>query len=180
MPCQAHRPTATGRAKYEAAIGAGLIKEAQDDESGAIDAYNAAAGRVLALVKRELRGCLRLELGRLFSRAQVMATAVKLRQAEKSSNKKALLAKLRTELESARPENLRRKYRSLPKNAQDALVQGARDPMVRAVANNGIGLAYLVEDRFEEAVLALKEVTVTVQPAGSLVGLRVGYHVSEI
>ena len=145
---------------YEAAIGAGLIKESQGDESGAIDAYNAASGKVLAIVKREQRACLRLELGRLFSRAQVMATALKLRQAEKSSNKKALLAKLRTALLSAKPDNLRKKYRSMPKAVQDALVLGARDPMVRAVANNGIGLAFLVEKRYDEAVVPLREVTV--------------------
>ena len=71
---------------------------------------------------------------------------------------------LRTWIRMGMPEELRRKgsAEGLPPSAIDALVAGARDPAVQAVALNGIGLAYLNEPKpkYEMALLAFKAVVV--------------------
>jgi len=147
------------RYAYEAAIGPGKIKEAQGDLAGSIDAYNRAAGVLLSLLDKERRVCLLSELGRAYSRARILGADVKLRQAEKSGTA-ALFMKLKVELKAESPEALLRKYAAKTKPVRDALVRGARDPFVRAVASNGIGLAELKSKNYEEAVIAFKEVTV--------------------
>ena len=58
------------------------------------------------------------------------------------------------------PEALERKYRTLPASQRVALVEGALDPQVQAVMQNGLGLAWLQDGRYEEAILAFRAVEV--------------------
>jgi hypothetical protein len=68
--------------------------------------------------------------------------------------------KLRAFIEEGSPDALKKKFASRAKREMDALVAGARDPFVQAVAQNGLGLAYLAEQRYEEAVMAFDSVQV--------------------
>lgn len=147
------------RYAYEAAIGPGTIKEAQGDLDGAINEYNKASGTIISLLDQERHPSLLAELGRAYSRTRTLGAAVKLRQAEAADNA-GLFAKLKAQLKAESPDMLLRKFGTKPQPVKDAIVRGARDPMVRAVAGNGIGLAELKAKNYEEAVFAFKTVTV--------------------
>ena len=147
------------RYAYEAAIGPGSLKEAQGDLEAAINEYNKASGTIISLLDQERRASLLVELGRAYSRTRTLGAAVKLRQAEKAKNP-GLFAKLKAQLKAESPEMLIRKFGSKPQPVKEAIVRGARDPMVRAVAGNGIGLAELMSKNYEDAVFAFKQVTV--------------------
>lgn len=147
------------RYAYEAAIGPGAILEAKGELKAAVDAYNRAAGVIISVLDKERRTALLAELGRAYSRARIMGAAVKIREAEASGNAAAYQT-IKAQLKLESPEALMKKFGAKPKPVKDALVRGARDPLVRAVASNGIGLANLKAKKYEEAIVAFKEVTV--------------------
>ncbi len=148
---------------YEGKAGAGAIAEAKSNPPGAIEGYNGAATTMEFLLKDEQRGWMQWEYGRYYSRARMRVAAVKLKQAEKRKAASAF-ADLRNWIRQGMPETIRdrAKAKGLPPAAVTALVAGARDPVVQAVALNGIGLAYLNEPRpkYEDALLAFKAVVV--------------------
>jgi len=143
----------------ESKLGPGMIAEAQDKLVEAVTAYTAASDVMRILLEKEARGCFRKELGRLYSLARTRAAAVKLKSAEDHQSK-AEFQELRKFLDEGSTDALRKKFSTRPKAEIDAIVAGARDPSVQAVTENGLGLAYLHEGRFEDAVLAFRGVTV--------------------
>jgi tetratricopeptide (TPR) repeat protein len=143
----------------EAKLGPGAIAEAQEKPVEAVTAYTAAADVMSILLGNETRACFRRELGRYYSQARARAIAVLLKAAE-AHKSKAEFANLRTFIDEGSPESIRKKFGSRPKPEVEALVAGARDPKYQAVAQNGLGLAYLNEGRAEEAVLAFLSVSV--------------------
>lgn len=97
--------------------------------------------------------------GQLYSLARLRVASAKLLQAEKVGG--AAFASLRSYIEAGEPSTLQDKYASkLSEQALRALLAGARMAEIQAVGLNGKGLAYLEEKRYEEAILAFKEVTV--------------------
>jgi tetratricopeptide (TPR) repeat protein len=144
---------------YEALLGPGVIAEAEDNHLKAIQLYDDAANSMRLMLEQETRGCLQRKLGRLYSRARMHAAAVMLRQAEQNRSP-AEFRSLKEYIERGSPEALARTYRSLPTPQLEALVAGAMDPQVQAVAQNGIGLAYLEQNKFEEAILTFRSVEV--------------------
>jgi hypothetical protein len=144
---------------YEAKLGPGRIAEAGGKTLDAVNAYTDAANFMRLLLEKETRGCVRKEIGRLFSRARVEAAGVMLRQAEKTRSS-AEFANLRQFIEQGTPQALMKTYRALPKAQLDALIEGAMDPRVQAVAQTGLGLAYLQEKAYEQAILAFRSVEV--------------------
>lgn len=148
---------------YEGKIGPGVIAEAKDNPTGAVEGYNGAATTMEVLLKDENRAWMQGEYGRYFSRARMRVAAVKLKNAEKRKAASAF-ADLRNWIKQGQPETLRQRAKSkgLPPAAIAALVAGARDPVVQAVGLNGIGLAYLSEPtpKYEQALLAFKAVVV--------------------
>ena len=144
---------------YEAKLGPGRIAEAQGKYVQAINAYKDTASFMRLLLPRETRGCFRRLIGRLHSRARMQAAGIMLQRAEKNRSP-AEFAELRDFINESTPEALERKYRTLPSAQRKALVEGALDPQVQAVMQNGLGLAYLQEEKFEEAILAFRAVEV--------------------
>ena len=145
---------------FEAKLGAGKIAEAQKKYTDAETAYNNAVTNMELLLKDEKRNCLRMAIGRYFSRARMRVAAIKLAHAEKRKAATAFQS-LRAFIEQGNPVALRKRYGSrLTKDAVDALVAGSRDPQVQAVAQNGIGLAYLNEKKYEDALIAFRSVVV--------------------
>ena len=144
---------------YEAKLGTGRIAEAQGKYLEAINAYKDAASFMRLLLPRETRGCFRRVIGRLHSRARMQAAGIMLQRAEKNRSPSEF-AELRDFINQSTPKALEQKYRTLPKTQRDALVEGALDPRVQAVMQNGLGLAYLQEGKFEDAILAFRAVEV--------------------
>jgi tetratricopeptide (TPR) repeat protein len=144
---------------YEAKLGPGRVAEAKGQDDGAIIEYDRAAQLMDVLVRDETRRCVRLELGRYYSRARTEAARIMLRQAEKAASPPAF-AKLREFIEKGSADALRSKFASRSPGEIEAFVAGARDPEVQAVAQNGLGLAYLNEGRLEEALVAFRSVAV--------------------
>jgi tetratricopeptide (TPR) repeat protein len=144
---------------YEAKVGAGEIAEAQGKPVDAVNAYVAAADVMRILLEKETHNCARREIGRYYSKARMKGAEVKLHAAEEHRSK-AEFADLRKYIEDGSPDAIRQKFAGRPKAEIDAVVAGARDPYVQAVAQNGLGLAYLNEGAFEEAVLAFRGVDV--------------------
>ena len=148
---------------YEGKMGAGAIAEAQGKLVEAQTAYKAAGIALLQMLKDEQRQCLRGELGRYYSLARIRVAAVMLSDAEKSNSGPAYM-KLAAFVDGGSPEKLRGVARKegLTKGAADALIAGARDPNVQAIALNAEGLANLNASppRPEQALIAFKAVTV--------------------
>ncbi len=144
---------------FEARLGAGLIAEAEGKYVQAINAYKDAATFMRLLLPRETRACFRNLIGRLHSRARMRAAGIMLRRAEKNKSP-AEFAELRDFIHESTPEALAKKYRTLPGSQKDALVEGALDPEVQAVMQNGLGLAFLQEGKFEDAILSFRAVEV--------------------
>jgi hypothetical protein len=148
---------------YEGKIGPGVIAEAQGNLTKAVNGYNSAGTTIEVLLKDETRRWLQEQYGRYYSLARMRVAAVKLKDAEKRKAASAF-ADLRNWIKAGMPEELRRRgqTKGYPPNAVKALVAGARDPAVQAVAMNGIGLAFLNEPKpkYEEAMIAFKGVIV--------------------
>jgi hypothetical protein len=143
----------------EAKLGPGEIAEAQGKPQDAQTAYTAAANLMAVLLETEGRNCLRREIGRLYSVARMRAAAVMLRAAEEHKSPAEFKA-LREFIEQGSPEALRKKFGTRPAPEVEALVGGAQDSFVQAVGQNGLGLAYFNEKRYDEAILALRAVSV--------------------
>ncbi len=144
---------------YEAALGGGIIEEAKGNAEDASKAYQSALTIVSQLLKNEMRKCLQLELGRYYSRARIRAAKVKLDQALEADNA-ATYNRLRVFIEAGMPDALKSKFAGQSKAVTDAIVSGARDPEVQAVASNGLGLAYLHEGKAVEALVHFDTVRV--------------------
>lgn len=144
---------------YEAKLGPGKIAEAKGDDRNAYEAYVDTANYMKLLIGKEVRPCLRREIGLYFSFARREAARVLLRQAEENKSPTEF-QKLRNFIRESTPEVLMQKFGSLPKSQRDALVQGALDARVQAVMQNGMGLANLNDKKYEEAILAFRAVEV--------------------
>lgn len=144
---------------YEAKLGPGRIAEAKGDDRKAYEAYVDTANYMKLIIGKEVRPCIRREIGRYFSLARTEAARVLLRQAEENKSPTEFL-KLRNFIEESTPAALEKKFGSLPKAQRDALVQGALDSGVQAVMENGKGLAYLNDKLYEDAILAFRAVEV--------------------
>lgn len=148
---------------YEGLIGGGSIAEAKGDLTGAVEGYRGAIPTMEVLLGQETRSYMRQRYGRYYSQARMRVAAVKLRAAEQRKAP-AAFADLRQWIQGGMPEAIRRRAKSkgMPAESISALVAGARDPAVQAVAYNGLGLAYLNEPKpkYEDAMLAFKAVTV--------------------
>jgi hypothetical protein len=144
---------------YVAATGGGHIAEAKGDLKAAVSEYSRAASSLLAILGTEKHRCHQLELGRFFARARALAIRVKLKEAERTNNK-GLYVQLGKELAAETPAQLKTKYQSKPKAVLTAIMVGAQDPEVRAISSIGMGLADFHAGRFEDAVIAFREVTV--------------------
>lgn len=148
---------------YEGKIGPGLIAQARGDLGQAKVAYNAAGLTLLTMIKNEGRGCLRQELGRYYSLARTRMAEAMLADAEKRNSPPAF-QELAGFLQQGTPEALRRLAAGNGLDAEMtlALVNGARDPEVQAVALNGEGLGHLNAARpdLERALVAFRTVDV--------------------
>lgn len=144
---------------YGAKLGPGVVAEARGKDLDAINAYTDTANFMRLLLRNETRGCFRRDIGRLFSMARMKAAGVMLRRAEKNRSP-AEFQDLREFIEQSTPDALKRQFKNLPAAQREALVEGARDPVVQAVMQNGLGLAYLQEGKLEEAILAFRSVQV--------------------
>jgi tetratricopeptide (TPR) repeat protein len=147
---------------FEALLGPGRLAEQGGNALDAVTQYGRAADLMIQLLRDETQPCYRRELGRLYSEARMHAAGVMLEQAEKNKSP-AEFATLRAYIQAGTPEALRHdpKVTVLPKSQQDAIVAGAMDPAVQAVAQNGLGLAYLQEKQYGAAILAFRSVEVT-------------------
>jgi tetratricopeptide (TPR) repeat protein len=142
---------------YEAKVGPGLIAEAQNDAEKAVQAYERAPTALETLIAQVPSRCLRLEAGRYFSQVRARAAALLLDKAEKAGSDAAFLS-LKTFLMDGQPEALQQRFSGRPREQLEALMAGARDPEVQAVAMTGLGMAYRAEKKYDEAILALRTV----------------------
>ncbi len=144
---------------YEAKIGPGRIAEAQGETDKAVQAYERAPTALETLLGQAPNRCLRLEIGRYYSRVRMHAGELLLRKAEAAGNPAAFLS-VKTYLEESQPDALKRRLAGRPPEQVEALLAGARDTEVQAVLLSGLGQAYLADRRFDDAVLALAGVAV--------------------
>lgn len=144
---------------YESKIGPAYVAEAQGKYMDAINLAGDASTVMRIALKDEGRDCFRKALGRYFSRGRMEQVRIRLQQAEKDRSP-AQFQQLRTLINSSSPEALKRSFSVLPAAQLTALVDGAMDPKVQAVMKNGLGLAYLSEKKYEEAIHAFRAVEV--------------------
>jgi len=144
---------------YASKLGPGRIAEAQGKYLDAIRGYKDAANFMRLLLPRETRGCFRRMIGRLYSRGRMEAARVMLQRAEKNKSP-AELAELRGFIQESTPDAIRQAFQSLPASQRQPLEEGALDPQVQSVMQNGLGFTYLLEEKFEDAVLAFRSVEV--------------------
>lgn len=144
---------------FEAKMGPARVAEAQGRYLDAINASKDAATTMVLMIKEEVRGCLRRELGRYYSRARMLEARIRLQQAEQNRSA-AEYRQLRDFINESSPEALKRTFGTLPEDQRDALVAGAMDPNVQAVFQNALGFAALQERRYDEAILAFRGVEV--------------------
>ena len=153
-------PSIGPRFAFEAKLGAGRIAEAKGDVPGAESAYEAAASALQAMLDApSADSCARRELGRYWAEARVQKARVMLNNAEKLDSPPEY-ARLRKFLEEGSPESLKARLTGRPPEVVDAVVAGAQAPTVQAVVQNGIGLAYLNEKRYVDAMFAFNEVRI--------------------
>ena len=156
------------RFAYEAKIGPGRIAEAKGSTQDAGMAYDAASAALQSLFDQATDPCGRRDLGRLYNEARMQRARVMLEAAQKTEAPSDY-AELRKYLEAGRPEALRTKFAGKPADVIDAVVAGALAPSVQAVAQTGIGLAFLSEKKYSEAVFALTNVRIKYFAVGEAV-----------
>ncbi len=156
------------RFSYEAKIGPGRIAEAKGSNQDAGMAYDAASAALQSLFDQATDACSRRDLGRLYNEARMQRARVMLEAAQKTEAPSDY-AELRKYLEAGRPEALRTKFAGKPAEVIDAVVAGALAPTVQAVAQTGIGLAFLSEKKYSEAVFALTNVRIKYFAVGEAV-----------
>jgi hypothetical protein len=142
---------------FEGMVGEGVLLEAEGKD--AESAYDRVAATMVIRLEKETAPCVQRTYGALYSLARLRVASAKLVSAEKVGG--AAFGALRRYIEQGEPETLQERYAGkLPAEALRALLAGARMAEIQAVGLNGKGLAYLEEKRYEEAVLAFKEVAV--------------------
>lgn len=156
------------RFAYEAKLGPGRVAEAKGSTTDAGMAYDAASAALQSLFDQATDPCSRRDLGRLYNEARMQRARVMLEAAQKT-DAASDYAELRKYLESGKPEALRAKFAGKPAEVVDAVVAGALAPTVQAVAQTGIGLAYLSEKKYPEAVYALTNVRIKYFAVGEAV-----------
>jgi tetratricopeptide (TPR) repeat protein len=144
---------------FEAKVGPGLIAEAQGDVDKAVQAYERAPTALDSMLQQATSRCLRLEIGRYFSQVRAKAAALLLHKAQNGGGPSAFVT-LRTFLVEGQPEALQARFSAKSPEQLEALMAGARDPQVQAIAQTGLGLTYLNEQKYDEAILALQAVAV--------------------
>lgn len=147
------------RFAYEAKLGPGRVAEAKKDLTGAETAYEAAAAAVQSLLEQTTDPCSRRDYGRYYNEARMEKARV-MREAAEKEGSAAAFGRLRTFLQQGTPEALKAKLAGKPAEVIDAVMAGALAPTVQAVAQNGIGLAFLAEKKYSEAVFAFAQVRV--------------------
>jgi tetratricopeptide (TPR) repeat protein len=146
---------------FEAKTGPGFIAKAQGDVDKAVQQYERAPTALEAMLAQAPNRCIRLEIGRYFSQVRARAAALLLEKAQNGGPGAAsAFITLKTFLEEGQPEALQAKFGSRPPEQLEALMAGARDPQVQAVAQTGLGLAFLNDGKYDEAIAALTSVTV--------------------
>jgi len=156
------------RFAYEAKLGPGRVAEAKGSTTDAGMAYDAASAALQSLFDQATDPCSRRDLGRLYNEARMQRARVMLEAAQKTEAPSDY-AELRKYLESGKPEALRTKFAGKPAEVVDAVVAGALAPTVQAVAQTGIGLAFLSEKKYAEAVYALTNVRIKYFAVGEAV-----------
>lgn len=159
---------------YEAKLGAGMIAEAQSDTEKAVQAFERAPTALDTLLSQAPNRCLRLEIGRYYSQARARAAALLVRRAE-AANTDGEYVKLKSFLSDGLPEALQAKFRGRPPEQLEALMAGARDPDAQAVTLTGLGMAYRAEQRFDDAIFALRSVAVRYFGARSYAAMALYY-----
>ncbi|MBL9088621.1 MAG: hypothetical protein JNM10_15895, partial [Planctomycetia bacterium] len=144
---------------YEAKLGPGRVAEAKKDLNAAEAAYEAATAAVQSLLEQAADACTRRDFGRFYNEARMEKARV-MREAAEKDGSAAAFGRLRAFLQQGTPEALRAKLAGKPPELVDAVMAGALAPTVQAVAQNGIGLAFLAEKKYAEAVFAFTQVRV--------------------
>ena len=152
-------PSLAPRWSYEAKRGTGLIAEAKGVGTEAEANYEAAAAALQSLLEKAPDLWSRREFGRYFNEARVQKARVMRESAEKAGSP-AEFGRLRTFLQTFTPEALKAKFPTSPPEVFDAVVAGAMAPSVQAIVENGVGLAYLYEKKYVDALFAFNEVRV--------------------
>lgn len=147
------------RFSYEAKMGPGRIAEAKGDMNAAEAAYEAGASAIQSLFDQPLDPCSKRELGRWYHEARMQKARILLSVAEKSGSA-ADFGRLRTYLQQGTPDALKAKFSGKPSDVVDAVMAGGLSPSVQAVAQNGIGLAFLAEKKYADAIAAFTAVRV--------------------
>jgi tetratricopeptide (TPR) repeat protein len=146
------------RFAYAAKMGPGRIAEAKGDANAAQSAYDAGTAALQSLLEQPADACTRRDLGRFYSEARMQKARVMLGAAEKGGP--AVYAQLRAYLAQGTPEALRQRMAGKPAEVVDAVVGGALAPTVQALAQNGVGLAFLAEKKYADAVNAFTQVRI--------------------
>jgi len=147
------------RFAYEAKLGPGRVAEAKKDMTGAETAYEAATAALQSLLEQASDPCSRKEYGRFYNEARMEKARV-MREAAEKDGSPAAFGRLRTFLQQGTPEALKAKLAGRPPEVVEAVMGGALAPTVQAVAQNGIGLAFLAEKKYGEAVYAFTQVRI--------------------
>lgn len=147
------------RFSYEAKMGPGRIAEAKGDLNAAEAAYEAGASAIQSLFEQPMDPCSKRELGRWYHEARMQKARVLLAVAEKSQSAPEF-GRLRTFLQQGTPDALKARFAGKPAEVVDAVMAGALSPTVQAVAQNGIGLAFLAEKKYADAIAAFTAVRV--------------------
>ncbi len=147
------------RFAYEAKLGPGRVAEAKKDLTGAETSYEAATAAVQSLLEQTTDACSRRDFGRFYNEARMEKARV-MREAAEKDGSAAAFGRLRTFLQQGTPEALKTKLAGKPPELVDAVMAGALAPTVQAVAQNGIGLAFLAEKKYGDAVFAFAQVRV--------------------
>jgi hypothetical protein len=147
------------RWSFEAKVGPGRVAEIKGVGTEAETAYEAAAAAMDSLLVEAKDRPSRDALGRYYNETRMRKAAIMLRTAE-SEKSPAAYGRLRDYLNGGTPEALERKFSGKPPEVVAAVKAGAMSPTVQAVAQNGIGLAYLAEKKWTEALFAFGSVRI--------------------
>jgi hypothetical protein len=147
------------RWSFEAKVGAGKIAEAKGSTTEAESAYEAAASALQSLLEQAPDAPARRALGRYWAEARVQKARVMLHAAEKADSPPEY-ARLRGFLQEGTPDAIRQKFAGKSAEVVEAVVAGALSPTVQAIVSNGIGLSYLSEKKYVEALFAFSEVRI--------------------
>ncbi len=147
------------RWSYEAKVGTGRVAALKGIATEAESRYESAAAAVESLFATAPDQATRVELGRFYNEARMRKAQVMLEAAERDKSP-AAYARMRDFLVGGTPDALRKRFSGKPPEVVDAVVAGAMSPTVQAVAQNGIGLAFLAEKKHVDALFAFAAVRI--------------------